>query len=100
MVEAVPRRAHRADRDVGVRMGCAAVAFGGCRSGWTSARSCRRSPARTRAMIIVVAIGSGTILDTSRFRMLLAEHSDGIDDVYLSVPTVLGRGRSSGRRSP
>jgi len=49
MVEAVPRRAHRADRDVGVRMGCAAVAFGGCRSGWTSARSCRRSPARTRA---------------------------------------------------
>ena len=42
--------------------------------------------------IIVVAIGSGTILDTSRFRMLLAEHSDGIDDVYLSVPTVLGRG--------
>ena len=50
--------------------------------------------------IIVVAIGSGTILDTSRFRMLLAEHSDGIDDVYLSVPTVLGRGGSSGRRSP
>src|SRR5450759_5359018 len=29
MVEAEPRRAHRADRDVGVRMGCAAVAFGG-----------------------------------------------------------------------
>lgn len=51
MVEAEPRRAHRADRDVGVRMGCAAVAF------------------------------SSLICDYY-----------GIDDVYLSVPTVLGRG--------
>src|SRR5450759_845610 len=46
MVEAEPRRAHRADRDVGVRMGCAAVAFGGDRGECTRAATEPRAEER------------------------------------------------------